>query len=75
MFPAAILRGQTFGLSEGVQPSVGEIVYLEGIVDVKRGGELLDWTTVDIGTPIERYDLIETGDDGFAEIELDSPGV
>ena len=59
---------------EGVTPSVGEIVYMEGVVDIKRGGEFLDWRHIDIGALVERYDLIETGADGFAEIELESPG-
>lgn len=51
----------------------GSIVYLDGIVDVHRDGEMLDWTMVDIGFELEQYDLLETGDDGYAEIEVYSP--
>ncbi len=52
---------------------VGEIVYIEGYVDIYRDGELLDWRDVDMGTSIQEYDLVETGDDGIVEIEVNAP--
>lgn len=50
----------------------GEIVYLDGTVDVYRDGKQLDWRDVDIGFFVEPYDTIETGDDGIVEIDVRS---
>jgi len=49
------------------------ILYLEGTVDITRDGEYLDYADVDIGTVIENYDMIETGGDGYIEIEVKTP--
>ncbi|HAK45405.1 MAG TPA: iron dicitrate transport regulator FecR [Spirochaeta sp.] len=49
---------------------VGQIVYIEGIVDLQRDGEILELWDSDIGLEIYNYDLIETGYDGFVEIEV-----
>ncbi len=49
------------------------IIYMEGTVDISRDGQYLDYYDVDIGTVIENYDMIETGDDGFLEIEVKTP--
>lgn len=65
---AAVCFGQS-----GTTRVTGTIDYLEGIVDVHRDGEMLDWTMVDIGFDLEQYDLVETGDDGYVEISIDSP--
>ena len=46
----------------------GELDYLEGDVSVHRNGEILQWPEVDIGLLLERYDLVETGMDGYAEV-------
>jgi hypothetical protein len=46
----------------------GEVDYLEGEVSVHRDGEILQWPDVDIGLLLERYDLVETGMDGYAEV-------
>lgn len=51
----------------------GTISYIEGTVDVYRNGELLDWSLVDIGFPVEMYDAIETGDDGLVSLDLTMP--
>jgi len=56
------------GLS--AQDAVGRIMYLEGIVDVHREGELLELFDYDIGMDIYNYDLIETGEDGLVEVEI-----
>jgi hypothetical protein len=51
----------------------GEIVYLEGTVDVWRDGKKLDWRNVDIGFFVEPQDTVETGEDGLAEIDVVTP--
>lgn len=62
-----------FGVYSQRSSLSGEMVYLEGYVDVHRDGELMDWRDVDIGFELEQYDLVETGDDGYAEIEVETP--
>ena len=61
-----------FFFSPGItaQDSVGRIVYLEGIVDVHREGDLLELFDSDIGMDLYNYDLVETGEDGIVEIEM-----
>lgn len=49
---------------------VGEIVYLEGTIDIFRDGNKLDWRDVDIGAVVEEFDMVETGADGYVEIAL-----
>lgn len=49
---------------------IGRIAYLEGIVDLQRDGEIIELWDTDIGYEILNYDLIETGIDGFIEIEM-----
>ena len=61
-----------FGQSASTQVT-GTIDYLEGIVDVHRDGELLDWTMVDIGFELEQFDLVETGENGYVEIAVNTP--
>ena len=51
---------------------IGQIVYIEGIVDLQRDGEILELWDSDIGFEIFNYDMIETGYDGFVEIEVTS---
>ncbi len=46
----------------------GVVDYLEGDVSVHRNGEIMEWPEVDIGLDLERYDLVETGMDGYAEV-------
>lgn len=49
------------------------ILFLEGTVDITRNGEYLDYSEVDIGTIVQNYDMIETGVDGYVEIEVRTP--
>lgn len=51
----------------------GVIQFLEGTVDVSRGGEFLSYYEVDYGLEIFEEDIITTGSDGFVEIELNAP--
>ena len=55
-------------------PPAAEIVYLEGEVDIRRDGEMIDAYKVDIGFIIEEFDMVETGSDGFVEFSLRSAG-
>ncbi len=47
----------------------GEIVYVEGSVDIKYASGDVDWA--DMGMYIETGDSIVTGDDGYAELEME----
>ncbi len=49
---------------------LGRIAYIEGIVDLQRDGEIIELWESDIGMDIYNYDFIETGYDGFIEIEV-----
>lgn len=53
---------------------IGEIAYLEDEIEITRNSVALDY--VDIGTTIENFDLLTTGEYGLAEVTLtteDSP--
>ncbi len=52
---------------------IGQIVYLQGKVDVYRDAKLLDPRNVDVGLQIQSYDLLQTGSDGTAEIDIETP--
>ena len=56
------------------EEAVGEIVYIEGAVEVFRDGEKLPVRMVDIGSYVEEFDMFQTGDDGYAEISLIQSG-
>jgi len=56
------------GAYAATSASVGVIEELFGSVQVTRGGEVLG--TIDMGEPIENYDLIKTGADGSVVISL-----
>ena len=47
----------------------GEIVFVEGSVDLKTAQGDLEWA--DIGMPVETGDSIITGYDGYAELEME----
>jgi hypothetical protein len=52
---------------------LGQIVYLEGDVQLARDGEVRDGFQINIGEPVLEMDVIQTGYDGFVEIELTQP--
>ncbi len=52
---------------------LGRIAYLEGDVQLIRDGRLRDYRDLTIGTTILEMDVIQTGDDGYTEIELIQP--
>jgi len=56
-----------------VAETTGEIVFLEGTVDVSHQGEFLDYYDVDYGLVVYEEDIISTGPDGYVEIELNAP--
>jgi hypothetical protein len=55
-------------------PERAMIVYLEGEMEVHRDEMVLESEDIDIGFELETWDLLETGDDGIAELELQTPG-
>lgn len=57
----------------GQEALKGEIIYLEGEVNISRRGEFLPAHDVDMGTQVEDEDMVRTGADGYAEIELAYP--
>ena len=52
------------------QEKIGETVYLDGEVSITRNGNALDSSQVIIGVPIDNFDLMETGDDGNAQVRI-----
>jgi hypothetical protein len=55
------------------QDKLGEISYLEGEVAVVRNGAPVD--NVAIGQDVQNFDLVRTGSDGLAELDIASPAV
>ncbi|MCK5736449.1 MAG: FecR domain-containing protein, partial [Spirochaetaceae bacterium] len=51
----------------------GTISYLEGSVQVSRNGRYLSPGNVNIGLKIESSDTVETGSDGYVEVEMNAP--
>jgi len=51
---------------------IGEIAYLEDEIEITRNSITLDY--VDIGTTIENFDLLTTGEYGLAEVALFTEG-
>lgn len=52
---------------------VGTVTYLQGDVTVVRDGRRI-WEEIDFGFPVESFDMVETGQDGLAELLLDRAG-
>lgn len=55
------------------QEKIGDTVFLEGDVGILRDGAALAADAVVIGAPIENFDLMKTGDDGSAQVTVNSP--
>jgi len=53
--------------------TIGEIAYLEGGVQIVRGGSTLDGKLVKEGLDLANFDLIKTGSDGQVELRITSP--
>ncbi len=66
-----LLLVTTFIIS--AESATGIISYLEGSVQVSRNGRYLSPGNVDIGLKIEASDTIETGSDGYVEVEMNAP--
>ncbi|HUV07489.1 MAG TPA: FecR family protein [Spirochaetia bacterium] len=64
-----------FCFSLRIFAGVGEIVYVNGRLEISRNGEILEDTELEIGFPIENYDIIRTGADGELIVRLSAPGV
>jgi hypothetical protein len=52
---------------------LGRIVFLEGDVELLRDGETRDAFSINPGEPLMALDVIQTGFDGYVEVELDVP--
>jgi len=65
---AALLLPAAVGAQE-----VGRIAYLEGQVEIVRDGTIRSGFDVSIGESLRELDLIQTGQDGYVEIELVRP--
>lgn len=61
--PAALISAQ----------EVGRIVYLEGDVQLLRDGEVFDGFDLQVGDELLYLDTIQTGFDGYVEVELTGP--
>lgn len=65
----------SLALPAGAQDKIGETVYREGEVSLDRNGTTLDPSAVEIGSEIDNYDFMKTGDDGSAQVHLTAPRV
>ena len=64
----AIVFAQSAGtVSTDSAPAVGQIVFVQGSVEIVRSGETL--STVAIGDPVNDLDQVRTGDDGQIQIQ------
>jgi len=54
-----------------LEDEIGQIVYLEGTVDIIRNAKVLGSGEVGFGTIVQNMDQIKVGRDGFVEITLD----
>ncbi len=63
----------TATLSVSAESAVGVISYLEGGVEISRNGRYLSPGDINIGLRIEQSDTVETGANGYVEIELSAP--
>ena len=64
IFPISLLFADNF--------TSGELVYFEGEITIQRNNEILTEDDIDIGDLIEEYDMISTGNDGYAEVMVES---
>lgn len=62
----------TAGALFGAGGTTGVITYLEGTVSVSRGGSYLPQAKIASGLTIQEFDTVETGRDGYLEIEIRS---
>lgn len=60
-------------LTVSAESAVGVVTYTEGKVDISRNGRYLSPGNVDIGLSVETSDTIETGSDGYVEVEMNAP--
>lgn len=70
---SAVILAFLITAGASAQSALGTIRYMEGDVSVSRDGEILDGRQVIIGMGIEEFDTIETGDNGYVEVEMSAP--
>jgi hypothetical protein len=61
-----------FSIQINAAHTTGMITYLEGNVSVSRNGRYISGNQVVVGLILEEYDVVETGDTGYVEIEVQS---
>lgn len=61
------------GVAPAVSQQLGRISYIEGDVELVRDGAVREGYEIGIGEPVLELDVIQTGYDGYVEIELDQP--
>ncbi|MEX2444196.1 MAG: FecR family protein [Alkalispirochaeta sp.] len=63
----------TLAAATTIAQQVGRLTYVEGDVQLLRDGEIREEQEIDIGEAILNLDVIQTGFDGYAEVELTVP--
>ena len=65
----------TFGLTAfaGAEVTVGTISFMEGKVEITRNGRFIAPGKVDVGFTLQMFDTIETGKDGYVEVDMTAP--
>jgi len=66
---AAVFAQSTGSAAQDTAPAVGQIVYVQGSVEIVRSGETL--SPVSIGDPVNDLDQVRTGDDGQIQIQTE----
>lgn len=73
LLPAAAVALLVLAVSPALW-SIGRITYLEGDVQLIRGGEVRDQFQLSPGDALQAMDVLQTGFDGYAEVELSAGG-
>ncbi len=60
----------TVTVSVSAQVQIGLVSYLEGTVEIVRQGALLNASMISYGDPVFMHDVVQTGSDSYAEVEL-----
>jgi hypothetical protein len=68
----ATLLMLAIGMAFAAAGTTGVITYLEGTVSISRSGQFIPKAKVSSGLQIQEMDVVETGKDGYLEIEIRS---
>lgn len=70
LLPLAALGAVVLAVIPVDAQDVGRLTYLEGDVELLRDSEIRSGEELDIGEPILALDVVQTGFDGYVELEL-----